>query len=496
MTSQQKKWLLAVCLLTAAGIGGTCLYLNTTKAPMTNLEELNAPGNSIYYTMPEEEHIAADRDLDVEYIDNELLVTVEDEITEEQLTEFLEERDGKIVGHIEDLSLYQVRFKDTYTYQELEQMGRNLESSDMIQKCRENLVSTITEDYIPGDSRWKSSWGKETGETWALEAIHMDGAWDQMEAMDSSVSVGIFDTGFYELHEDLEFASPPLANQTEDPEGSLDSHGTCVAGIIGAGLDNDTGISGILTENVRKLYGVSAWGLSLEDGKMDVMAFQTGLAYLISVKQCRVVNLSISPYDRQEELDSILFQEYQEILEECLAGFLDAGHDFLIVRSAGNDSGRDAAEDPLCAISQERVKSRILVVEAACRQEDGSLSLASASSTGERTDLSAPGGSQEFPVTSTSVRKAFPGLSKSGYSDVSGTSMAAAYVSGTAALIYSINPYLDGEQVCQILRDTAGDIPMGAQAPFLDAQAAVEQAVSTRGGGQRTVAWPADWTEE
>lgn len=494
MTSQQRKWLLAVCLLIAAGIGGTCLYLNATKAPMTDLEELNAPGNSIYYTMPEEGHIAADRERDVEYIDNELLVTVEDKVTEEQLAEFLKEWDGKIVGHIEELSLYQVRFQDTYTCQELERMGSDLESSQVIRKCRENLVSTITEDDTPADSRWRSSWGKEASETWALEAVHMEDAWDYMEMMDSPVSVGIFDTGFYELHEDLEFVSPPLANQTQDPEGNLDSHGTCVAGIIGAGLDNDTGISGILPEKVRELYGVSAWGLSLEEGRMDLMAFQTGLAYLITVKQCRVVNLSISPYDRQEEMNTVLFQEYQETLEECLTGFLDAGHDFLIVRSAGNDSGRDAAEDPLCAIGQEEVRSRILVVEGVCMQEDGSLSLAASSSTGSRTDLSAPGGSEELPVTSTSVKRSFLGLSKSGYSHISGTSAAAAYVSGTAALVYSINPYLDGRQVCRILCDTAGSVPRGAQAPLLDASAAVEAAASTRSGGQRASVWPADWT--
>ena len=311
MKSQRRKWLLAVCLLAAAGIGGTCLYLKHTKAPMSSLEELNAPVNSIYYTSPEEEHIALDTETGVEYIDNELLVISLK--TEEELNEALESRKGKAVGYIEDISLYQVKFEETYSRKELEALGEELTEAGIITSFMENLVTCLSTDFLPSDQRWEKEWNSGSlSETWPLEAIHMEQAWDFMDRMNDPVSVGIFDTGFFDTHEDLSFAATPLANQLEESSGKLDPHGTAVAGVIGAGLDNETGISGIIPDKVQELYGVSAWGLTITENKIDLMAVQTGLAYLISVRQCRVINVSLSLWDAGQEDDpenSELFRE-------------------------------------------------------------------------------------------------------------------------------------------------------------------------------------------
>lgn len=499
MKSQRRKWLLAVCLLAAAGIGGTCLYLKQTKAPLSSLEELNAPVNSIYYTTPKEEHIARDDQTGVEYIDNELLVI--SSRTEEELNEALETVQGKVVGYIEDICLYQVKFEESRSLEELENLGRQLQDMGLIQTFWGNLVSCLTADFIPSDERWVNSWNSGgLTETWPLEAIHMEQAWDYRDRMTHPVSVGIFDTGFFETHEDLAFAAPPLANQLEDSLGNPDPHGTAVAGIIGAGLDNGTGISGILPESVRELYGASAWGLAITENKTDLMAVQTGLAYLISVRQCRVVNVSLSLFDsRQKQAaaeNSILFQEYTEVLEYLFSGLLDAGCDFMICRSAGNEPDLDVCTDPVSAIENETVRNRILVVEAVGPSEDGSPELASYSSHGSRTDLSAPGGNDQGAVCTTWVEQDALGINSSSYQTAQGSSLASAYVAGTAALLYSINPYLTGEQVCQILLETASDIPSGADAPLLDAAAAVKLAAAGCSSQEPSTVWSSQWTNE
>lgn len=499
MKSQRRKWLLAVCVLAAAGIGGTCLYLKHTKAPLSSLEELNAPVNSIYYTTPKEEHIAWDSRTGVEYIDNELLVISSQ--TEEELNEALEAVQGKVVGYIEDISLYQIKFEETRSRDELEKLGQQLQDMGLIQNFKENLVSCLTADYIPSDQRWENSWNDDSlTETWPLETIHMEQAWDYRDRMTHPVSVGIFDTGFFETHEDLSFAAPPLANQLEDFHGNPDPHGTAVAGIIGAGLDNETGISGILPENVRELYGASAWGLAITENKTDLMAVQTGLAYLISVRQCRVVNVSMSLFDSEQKEaaaeNSNLFREYREALEYLFSGLLDAGCDFVICRSAGNQPDLDVNTDPISAIENEKVRNRILVVEAVGPGNDDALELASYSSRGSRVDLSAPGGNDQAAVCTTWVEQDALGINSSSYQYAQGTSLASAYAAGTAALLYSINPYLTGEQVCQILLDTASDTPAGADAPLLDAAAAVELAAAGCSSQEPSTVWSSQWAEE
>ena len=500
MKAQRRKWLLAVCLLAAAGIGGTCLYLKETKAPMSSLEELNAPVNSIYYTSPEEEYVAVDDAAGVEYIDNELLVI--SSRTEEELNEKLEALDGKVVGYVEDISLYQIKFEESRTRGELDQLGKHLVDTGLVETFMENLLCRLTGDFIPSDERWKGQWNSDSlTDTWPLETIHMEEAWDCMDRMNNPISIGLFDTGFFDTHEDLFFAAPSLANQLEDPEGNPDPHGTAVAGIIGAGLDNETGISGMVPESVCELYGVSAWGMSVTENKIDLMAVQTGLAYLISVRQCRVVNVSLSFFDQDQEgfssaEDSDLFREYTDALEYLFSGLLNAGNDFLICKSAGNRPDQDAAADPVSAIDQGNVRERILVVEAVAPGDDGSVSLASYSSRGSRADLSAPGGDGQTGICTTWVEKDTLGISTSQYQYTEGTSLASAYAAGTAALVYSINPYLTGAEVCDILRETAASVPAGADAPLLNAAAAVERAAAGRSSQEPATVWPSQWTEE
>jgi subtilisin family serine protease len=74
--------------------------------------------------------------------------------------------------------------------------------------------------------------------------------------------------------------------------------------------------------------------------------------------------------------------------------------------------------------------------------------IAQFTNTSDELDVTAPG----IDVVSTNVWK------WGGYGVCSGTSMASAHVTGTVAMMLALNPTLSGEQVRQILKDTAHDL--------------------------------------
>ena len=74
--------------------------------------------------------------------------------------------------------------------------------------------------------------------------------------------------------------------------------------------------------------------------------------------------------------------------------------------------------------------------------------IAQFTNTSAELDVTAPG----IDVVSTNVWQ------WGGYGVCSGTSMATAHVTGTVAMMLALNPTLSGEQVRQILKDTAHDL--------------------------------------
>ena len=151
----------------------------------------------------------------------------------------------------------------------------------------------------------------------------------------------------------------------------------------------------------------------------------------------------------------------------------------MICKAAGNQKEVDASWDPFAAIESPRVRERILVTGAAAG-EDGRLFLADYSSPGQRVDLAAPGGIED-DIISTGVEPGFFQIPQSGFVGMSGTSMAAPYVSGAAALVWLADPELTGAQVKEILCDTA-DIPLEncSSWKLLDAAKAVETAINEK----------------
>ena len=488
MTGRYKKnlkkalifFLVAAVFLTAAAF---FMRQHTVRAGMARGSSRIVSGES-FYTRPDRAHLKKDEQTKIEYIDNELLAMKNGGVSEKEFRAYLEKNQMEIAGRIASVPVYQLRLKETYTYGGLEKIAKELTGSGMAKSAGPNITCGIVsgnrkdprtpEGSEPAESFPSASWG--------LKAMGMERAWSLLGQTEETIRVGVLDTGFYTEHEDLVFAEPPLANALYDENGGLESHGTHVAGILAASADEKNGILGVIPQSMRSLYGASVFGMRIDRDRVDLMGLEMAFGYLIGEKRCKVVNLSLIAFGKEEMAaemhgDNPNAKALVPRLEEFLEALLDRGYDFVICKAAGNQRDVDAACDPLAAIESPRVKDRILVVAAAARADDA-LILADYSSPGARVDLAAPGGSED-DLISTGVEQGIFGTLQSGFVGMSGTSMAAPYVSGTAALVWLADPELDGSQVKKILCDAA-DIPLEncSRWKMLDAAAAVETALT------------------
>ncbi|MDR1412352.1 MAG: VWA domain-containing protein [Actinomycetes bacterium] len=100
---------------------------------------------SFYRSAPE--NIKTDPDTGIQYIDNELLITVKEGTTREEVEKLAAQYDGEIVGYQEALEQYRVLFAAHYNLDELGQIIEMIATNSAIDYAEENLVlnSAISE---------------------------------------------------------------------------------------------------------------------------------------------------------------------------------------------------------------------------------------------------------------------------------------------------------------------------------------------------------------
>ncbi len=287
---------------------------------------------------------------------------------------------------------------------------------------------------------------------WSLNKINTPDAWKIITGT-QELTLAILDSGIQLDHPDL--SSKIWVNSGEIPGNSLDDdgngkvddvhgwhfyhqwtgsvyipaedgsvqddfgHGTHVAGIASASTNNGIGIAGI------------SWGARLmpvkvldEYGNGWYSDIASGILYAAD-NGAQIINLSLGG------------EEDSQLLRDAVDYARARG--CLVVASSGNSGGPvfyPAAYEPVLAV-------------AATNENDHH---ASFSSYGSQVDIAAPG----TDIYSTWVR--------SSYFTLSGTSMAAPHVSGTAALVWSQKPDLTAAEVISSLLETADDI----EAPGFD----------------------------
>lgn len=274
---------------------------------------------------------------------------------------------------------------------------------------------------------------------WALAKINVPGAWENIENK-TAVIVAVVDTGVDYRHEDL--AENIWKNAQEIPSNSIDDdkngfiddiqgwdffnndndpmddngHGTEVAGVIGAVSNNNKGIAGV-ARNV-KIMPVKCLGAD-EQGSSRAAA--SAIRYAVD-NGAKVINASWSSKKAGDQtLEDAINYAYKK--------------NVTVVVSAGNDA----------ADTDGYVPANI----------GYALAVAATNSSDEKSSFSNSGDAVAFSAPGEKIKTTVFG---NNYGSYKGTSMAAAFASGVAELLYSAKPSLTVDEIRILLQNSADDL--------------------------------------
>jgi subtilisin len=262
----------------------------------------------------------------------------------------------------------------------------------------------------------------------------------------SGVTIAILDTGIDRDHPELQqniaggYCTVRGETSYEDDNG----HGTHIAGIIAA-ADNNQGIIGVAPK--AKILAVKVLD---RNGQGYVSDLIRGLQW-VHEEQVKLVNMSLGFFEESVPLQRATRRLYEDGV--------------IMVASAGNKGctpgsteggGADGEGAPTCDASQSTVKYPagywwVIAVAATDVADD----IPAYSLSGSAVDMAAPGGAKATEQLLSTHRGG-------GYGWGSGTSQAAAHVTGAVALALQYDPHLSFARVHSLLRDTAGDLGYAA----------------------------------
>ena len=334
------------------------------------------------------------------YINNEVVVFLRTSVEAEEAAAFLASYEAEVDDAMADIGIYKLIFPEALTYEELEELLREIRSHDLVENAYLNTVTqweTDTQEsgeaenggetageedsgepasgeeagedgfaYLdpayPNDTWNGADWDVEVpdGENWGMEAVNAPGAWGYLDQLDT-VRVGLIDSMPNTAHEDLEnvFAGSTClfidesTGLTEVNTYTLtaEDHGSHVAGIMGADWNNSRGVSGIMGGK-EELYYCSVY----YDSNGNISSrYGTAYSYLLALKtlidqDVQVINISqntsrlIGFAASRGNANAISYLNRQaELAEKGLSRIIDAREaagesDFVIVVAAGNSN--------------------------------------------------------------------------------------------------------------------------------------------------------------
>jgi serine protease AprX len=280
------------------------------------------------------------------------------------------------------------------------------------------------------------------------------------------IGVALIDSGVTPVkgldNEDQVYNGPDLTEESQNP--SLDhldtyGHGTFMAGIIAG---HDPGVNPLGSNvSASAFLGVApdstlvSVKVADSHGITDVSQVIAAIDWVVQHANdnglnIRVINLSFGTDSTQSYLLDPLCYAVEQAWDAGIVVVVSAGND-----GSSSDGLTDPADDPfVVAVGSETLNG-----------ETGSTSLSSFSSWGNGTrnpDLLAPGGHvQSLADPGSYIYDNFSstGLINSRYFRGSGTSEAAAFTSGAAALLVQEHPTFDPDQIKALLVSTADALP-------------------------------------
>ena len=311
---------------------------------------------------------------------------------------------------------------------------------------------TYYASQIPNDNYYKAVRNEDNIEQWGAVSLNLEAAWDQNTG-DSNVSIAVIDTGIVPNHVDLEsnisFLGYDFVENDYEPydltgkiEGAyFGSHGTHVAGIVGAVGNNLYGVAGTnWSTNIVPIRVLNRRG---EGTTLDIsraIKYAAGIPISISEhktitipKKVDIINLSLGGKIADNSHDDKLLKE---AIKQAHANGV------LIFAAAGNNY-----QGP---VSKPAAYDKVVAVGAVNKK----LELSDFSNCGPNLDLVAPG--EEIYSTWGYCTNFFEQEFVRDYEKMAGTSMATPYVSGVAALLLSQGTRKD--KVINQLQKTAVDL--------------------------------------
>lgn len=299
---------------------------------------------------------------------------------------------------------------------------------------------------------------------WALSKIDAEDAWT-IEPGSSSITVAVLDCGvdliqdvgqIYDPHPDLEdnllFVNTRWGVNLISPGDQpidIKGHGTHVIGIIGAVTNNNTGIAGLADIKILNVQ-------ITDSGSIDMETASIGIDTAVALG-ANVINMSFGKtyYD-----DEFGYFEGYDLLETSIENAYTDG--VVLVASLGN-GGSDYSTK---ADSLQMYPAYFSEVISVCATDSNDYK-PSYSNYASWVDIAAPGGAGS-PLSGDDVYSTTPRYNvlfdnyynnwTHNYGYLCGTSMAAPYVSGLAALVLSYEPTIPAAIVCNIIKQTADNI--------------------------------------
>ncbi|HEX8969782.1 MAG TPA: S8 family serine peptidase [Chloroflexota bacterium] len=357
------------------------------------------------------------------------LVTLRGPASPDAAEQLIASSGGRIVDRIKPVSVYRVAFAADQADASLAVLRSHTE----LIRAAEVEGEQVTQ-VTPNDPLYRSF-------QWNLRRIGMERSWD-LRPSAADVVVAVLDTGVDLNHPDLK---PNLLTDLgydflDDLPSPQDdeSHGTAVAGIIGAVGNNHEGVTGIAWH--VKLLPIKALNAQ---GRGPDSAMVKAILYAAD-NGARIINISSTG------------SRYSAALETAVQYAQDKGA--LVVAAAGNTGDGDNA------VNYPAAFDGVLAVAAI----DDHDQLAPFSQRQPYVALAAPG----VDVPSTAWAGAGRGL----YASQSGTSIAAPHVSGAAAILWALRPDLSAADIADALEanaDKMGSPDSGYGAGILNVARAV-----------------------
>lgn len=273
----------------------------------------------------------------------------------------------------------------------------------------------------PSDRLFAQQWAlynERTANNTPRMDIHAPEAW-AMTTGAPDLLIAVLDSGIDYTHEELNDGrvrtdiDKDYVNNDDDAMDDA-GHGTHVAGTIAAASNNGIGVSGVLWQaQLLPLKVCNAAGVCSMDAIVSAIQYAAD-------QGARIINMSLGGSGCSATLEAAIDYAYFE-------------KGAVLVAAAGNENtlvSYPAAYEPVIAVGAlDRHGERAYF-----------------SNYGDALDLVAPG-----------VR-VFSTVPNNGYDTLSGTSMAAPYVTGVAGLLLAQQPTLTNHQVRQLLFQSATDL--------------------------------------